>query len=72
MCALALLGLALAGPRFGTKLRESKREGVDLVIALDVSTSMYAEDVLPNRLTRAKHEIERLIDRLEGDRRGGW
>jgi len=64
------LALALAGPRFGTKLREFKREGVDLVIALDVSQSMLAEDVLPNRLTRAKYEIEKLLDNLEGDRVG--
>ncbi len=73
--ALIVLGfgmitIALAGPRFGTKLREFKREGVDLVIALDVSQSMLAEDVLPNRLTRAKYEIEKLLDHLEGDRVG--
>lgn len=67
---LAMLTLALAGPRLGTKLREFKREGVDLVIALDVSQSMLAEDVLPNRLTRAKYEIGKLLDELEGDRVG--
>ncbi len=67
---IALFSASLAGPRFGTKLREFKREGVDLVIALDVSQSMLAEDVLPNRLTRAKYEIEKLLDNLEGDRVG--
>jgi Ca-activated chloride channel family protein len=68
--ALTLIGISLAGPRLGTKLREFKREGVDLVIALDVSESMLAEDVLPNRLTRAKYEIGKLLDELEGDRVG--
>ena len=64
------LGVALAGPRFGTELREVKREGVDLVIALDVSMSMMAEDVAPNRLDRAKNEIKKLLDELQGDRVG--
>jgi Ca-activated chloride channel family protein len=68
--AMAMLAVALGGPRFGTKLREFKREGVDMVIALDVSQSMLAEDVLPNRLTRAKYEIGKLLDELEGDRVG--
>ncbi|HEX9658742.1 MAG TPA: VWA domain-containing protein [Rhodothermales bacterium] len=67
---LALIAASIAGPRFGTKLREFKREGVDLVIALDVSQSMLAEDVLPNRLTRAKYEIGKLLENLEGDRVG--
>jgi Ca-activated chloride channel family protein len=65
-----LLALALAGPRYGTQLREVKREGVDLIIALDVSASMLAEDVAPNRLLRAKNEIKKLLGELEGDRVG--
>ncbi len=65
-----LLALALAGPRYGTKLREVKREGIDLVVALDVSLSMQAEDVAPNRLERAKKEIKKLLDELHGDRVG--
>ncbi len=65
-----LLGAALAGPQLGTKLREVKREGVDLVIALDVSLSMMAEDVAPNRLERSKNEIKKLLDALHGDRVG--
>lgn len=69
-CAIALVALALAGPRFGTQLRDVKREGVDLVIALDVSASMLAEDVAPNRLDRAKNEIRKLLDELRGDRIG--
>ena len=65
-----LFGLALAGPRFGTKLREVKREGVDVLIALDVSLSMTAEDVAPTRLERAKNEIKKMLDDLRGDRVG--
>jgi Ca-activated chloride channel family protein len=65
-----LVALSLAGPRFGTSLREVTREGIDLVIALDVSLSMTAEDVAPNRLERARNEIKRLLDTLRGDRVG--
>lgn len=68
--AVALLSLALAGPQVGTQLREIKREGIDLVIALDVSASMLAEDVAPNRLGRARNEIKRLLGELRGDRVG--
>ncbi|MEX0822725.1 MAG: VWA domain-containing protein [Rhodothermales bacterium] len=67
---IVLLALALAGPRFGTELREVRREGIDLVIALDVSQSMQAEDVGPNRLERSKNEIKKLLDELRGDRVG--
>jgi Ca-activated chloride channel family protein len=67
---LALLVVALAGPRFGTTVRTVERKGVDLVIALDVSQSMHAEDVPPSRLERAKNEIKRLLDGLSGDRVG--
>jgi Ca-activated chloride channel family protein len=65
-----LLGLTLAGPQCGTRVQEVEREGVDLVIALDVSTSMLAEDVAPSRLERAKNEIKKLLDELRGDRVG--
>lgn len=73
--ALATLGvffiaLALAGPRFGTKLKEVKREGIDIVIALDVSASMLAQDVAPSRLERAKNEVKKLLVQLQGDRVG--
>lgn len=68
--SVLLLAVALAGPRFGTRLREVKREGIDLVIALDVSNSMMAEDVAPNRLQRAKNEIKKVLDGLRGDRVG--
>ncbi len=65
-----LLAISLAGPRFGTRLREIKREGIDLIIALDVSMSMMAEDVAPNRLERARNEVKKLLDELRGDRVG--
>jgi Ca-activated chloride channel family protein len=67
---LFFVAVSLVGPRFGTKLREVKREGIDLVIALDVSSSMMAEDVAPNRLDRARNEIKKLIGELRGDRVG--
>ena len=70
VAGLALLCLSLAGPRIGTKLKEVKREGVDLVIALDVSLSMEAEDVAPSRLSRAKNELKKLLGGLRGDRVG--
>lgn len=66
--AYFLLVLGLANPQMGTKLEEIKREGVDIVIALDVSNSMKAEDYKPNRLARAKRAIEKLVDNLKSDR----
>jgi Ca-activated chloride channel family protein len=68
--ALALLVLALAGPKWGFHWEEVHREGVDIVIALDTSRSMLAEDVKPNRLARSKLAIEDLVKRLQGDRIG--
>jgi len=70
VCATALLSVALANPQIGTRLEEVKQEGVDLFIALDVSLSMKAEDIKPNRLEKAKLEIRNLIGRLAGDRIG--
>ncbi|MFT4605790.1 MAG: Ca-activated chloride channel family protein [Rhodothermales bacterium] len=70
VAGIGLISLSLAGPRFGTKLKEVQREGIDLVIALDVSLSMMAEDVAPNRLERARNEIKKLLDNLRGDRVG--
>ena len=61
-CAFAVVGVA--GPKFGTKLQETKRTGSEIIIALDVSNSMMAEDIQPNRLERAKQAVSRLIDRL--------
>ena len=67
---LALLIFASTGPQIGTKLTEVQRKGVDILVALDISSSMKAEDVKPSRLEKAKFEISRLISRLEGDRIG--
>lgn len=62
--------IALANPQIGTKMEEVKREGVELIIALDVSNSMKAEDIKPNRLERAKQSIVKLIDNLVSDKIG--
>lgn len=67
---LLLLIVALAGPKIGTSVREVKRRGVDLLIALDLSSSMNAEDVSPSRLDKAKYELTHLLDKLSGDRVG--
>ncbi len=64
------LGLALARPQIGTHAVPVKAEGIDLIFALDTSLSMLAEDIKPNRLTRAKHEISALMEKLRGDRVG--
>jgi len=67
---VALLVLALAGPRWGFRWEEVRRQGVDVVIALDTSRSMLAEDVKPNRLERAKLAVLDLVKQLKGDRIG--
>ena len=68
--SLFFMILALCEPKWGFHIEEVKRRGVDLVIALDVSKSMLAEDLKPNRLGRAKLEIGNLLDSLRGDRVG--
>lgn len=70
MVAYAFLVFGLANPQIGSKLEKVERKGSDLVIALDVSNSMLAQDIRPDRLTRAKQAISRLIDQLQGDRIG--
>jgi len=70
LLAFIFLVVGLADPQIGTRLEEVKRKGVDIFIALDVSKSMLAEDVAPNRLEKAKHEIAHFIDQLRGDRIG--
>ena len=70
MISYSFLVLALAEPQTGSKLEKIQRKGIDLIIALDVSNSMLAEDIKPSRLERAKQDISKLIDRLEGDRIG--
>jgi Ca-activated chloride channel homolog len=70
MGALISLIIAMADPQTGSRLEKVKRKGIDLMICLDVSNSMMAQDIKPNRLERAKLSIVRLIDNLEGDRLG--
>jgi len=68
--AIAFFIVALANPQRGLKAEKVKRKGVDLIVALDISRSMLAEDEKPNRLARSKQFISRLIDKLGGDRIG--
>jgi Ca-activated chloride channel homolog len=68
--ALALVIAGLANLQTGSKLQEVKRKGADIMLCLDVSNSMLAEDLKPNRLERAKQAIEKMVDKLEGDRIG--
>ncbi len=68
LVALMLLSVVLARLQFGTHLELLKREGLDIVVAVDVSNSMLAQDMNPNRLQKAKQEIQGIIDRLKGDR----
>jgi len=70
LLALAFFITGAARPQFGSKLKKIKREGIELIIALDVSNSMKAEDIKPNRLERAKRAISRLVDRLKDDKIG--
>lgn len=67
---IAFLLVGMANPQIGTKYEEVKREGFELMICLDVSNSMLAEDLTPNRLERAKQAISRLVDRLKNDKIG--
>ncbi len=68
--AYIMLVTALADPQIGTRLEDVKQKGIDIIVALDVSLSMQAEDIKPNRLEKAKYEINKLIDMLHGDRIG--
>jgi Ca-activated chloride channel family protein len=68
--ALISLIIAVARPQFGSKLEEVKREGIEMIIALDVSRSMLAEDIKPNRLVRAKQAITTLVNRMQSDKIG--
>lgn len=67
---LLLLGIALSNPKIGTKMETVKREGVDVVFAIDVSKSMLAQDVSPNRLEKAKRLVSETLNQLKGDRVG--
>jgi len=68
--ALGLFTMALVNPKKGSQLETVKRKGVDIVFALDVSKSMLAEDIAPNRLEKSKRIISEIVNQLAGDRVG--
>ncbi len=67
---IACFSIALVNPKFGTKLETVKREGVDIVFAVDVSKSMLAEDIAPNRIDKSKQLVTQVINNLASDRIG--
>ena len=69
-CAFACLSLALVNPKIGTKLETIRSEGVDIVFAVDVSKSMLAEDIAPNRLEKSKQLVTQIVNSLVSDRIG--
>ena len=68
LSGLFFLTISASGPQIGTRIRPVERRGVDLVIVLDTSKSMDANDVSPSRLSKAKFELNKLIKNLSGDR----
>ena len=70
LIVLSAAVVMLARPQFGSKIEEVRKQGVEVIIALDVSNSMLAEDIQPNRLIRAKQAISRLVDNLDNDKIG--
>jgi Ca-activated chloride channel family protein len=68
--ALSFLVISLVNPKIGTSLKTMKREGVDIVFALDVSKSMLAQDIAPSRLSKSKQITSKIIDQLGSDRVG--
>ena len=70
LCGLAFLIVGWANPQWGSKKEKVKRKSVDIFIALDISQSMMAEDLPPNRMERARKFSQKLVDKLKGDRLG--
>lgn len=70
LLALLFVIVGVAGPQFGSKLQQVKKKGVELMIALDVSNSMMAEDIKPSRLEKAKMAISRMVEKLSNDKIG--
>ena len=68
--ALALLIAMLARPQFGTRISNEQRVGIETIIAMDISNSMYAEDIVPSRLDRSKMMVENLVDHFTNDKVG--
>ena len=67
---IAFMVLGLMNPKIGTQLETVKREGVDIVFAIDVSKSMLAEDIAPNRLEKSKRLVSAILNQLASDRVG--
>jgi len=70
LIAIVFLVFALAEPQFGTRVENVKRQGIEVMIALDVSNSMMAQDIAPNRLDKAKQILSKLIDQMTNDKIG--
>ncbi|MDR0811108.1 MAG: VWA domain-containing protein [Paludibacter sp.] len=70
IAVILLIIIVLAQPQFGSKVEKEKRKGIEVMIALDVSNSMLAQDVVPNRLEKAKQTLSKLIDDMNKDRVG--
>ncbi len=70
LSGLTFIIIGLVNPKMGTKVEKVKRQGIDIVFAVDVSKSMLAEDVAPNRLEKSKQLVSQLINQLGSDRIG--
>lgn len=70
IAALALLIVMLARPQMGTKISQEKRKGIEVIISLDISNSMRAEDVVPSRLDKSKMLVENMVDNFTNDKVG--
>ncbi|MDR0799025.1 MAG: VWA domain-containing protein [Dysgonamonadaceae bacterium] len=70
LVCVTLFALLIAGPQFGSKLETVKREGIEVMVCLDVSNSMLSKDIDPSRLDKAKQILSKLVDNLEDDKIG--
>ena len=70
LVAIAIAIFVAAGPQYGTKKEKIKKQGVEMMVCIDVSNSMLSDDVKPDRMSRAKQVLGRLIDKLENDKVG--
>jgi len=70
LLAIIILIFVAAGPQYGTKKEKIKRQGIELMVCIDVSNSMLSDDVKPDRMSRAKQVLNRLIDQLKNDKVG--
>ncbi len=70
LAAIALVVVIIARPQMGSKISHEKREGIEIIIAMDISNSMKAEDVVPSRLQKSKLMVENLIDKFSNDKIG--